>query len=194
MLVREVMSTPAITVAVDASVRDALRLLDEHAITALPVVDKDGAFLGVVSEADLVREAVLPDGRTHMIPIQVTRAAPARSVAEVMTRHALTVTSGSDLADAVDLMTSTVVKSLPVVDLGQVVGMVSRKDVVHMLARRDDSIEREVEDLVRRQDATWRVEVIDGVVVVAGPAGEHERRLAEVLAGSVRGVVAVCVL
>lgn len=194
MLVREVMSTPAITVAVDASVRDALQLLDEHAITALPVVDKDGEFLGVVSEADLVREAVLPDGRTRMIPIQVTRAAPARAVAEVMTRRALTVTSGSDLADAVDLMTSTVVKSLPVVDHGQVVGMVSRKDVVHMLARRDDSIEREIEGLVRSQDATWRVEVIDGVVVIAGPAGEHERRVAEVLAGSVRGVVAVCVL
>lgn len=191
MLVREVMSSPAVTVSARTSVRAALRLLDEHGITAMPVVDHDGSIVGVVSEADLVREAVLPDGRAHMIPVRVSELPPARIVGEVMTRTPLTVSSGNDLADAVDLMTSTVVKSLPVVDHGRVVGVVSRKDVVHMLARRDEAIRAEVEDLVRSQGADWLVEVDEGVVRVSGPSDEHERRLAEVLARSVSGAVAV---
>ncbi|MGH3355711.1 MAG: CBS domain-containing protein [Nocardioidaceae bacterium] len=191
MLVREVMSSPAFTVSADTSVREALRLLDEHAITALPVVDDADGIVGVVSEADLVREGVLPDVRTHMIPIHVTASAPARTVAEVMTRTVLTVSSASDLADAVDLMTATVVKSLPVVDGGRVVGVVSRRDVVRVLARRDESIRQDVDELVRSERVDWLVEVTDGVVSLAGPVDEHERRLAEALAGSVAGVVAV---
>jgi len=191
MLVREVMSAPAITVAPKTTVRAALRLLDEHGITAMPVVAPDGAVLGVVSEADLVRDTVYPDARTQMMPIRITEWAPARTVADVMSTYALTVSSDADLADAVDLMTSTVVKSLPVVDKGKVVGVVSRKDVVHVLARRDDSIRAELDDLVRSDGADWEVEVNDGVVRVTGPVDEHERRVAEVLAGSVAGVVAV---
>ncbi len=191
MLVREVMSSPAITVSAGTSTRGALRLLDEHGITAMPVVDDHSHIVGVVSEADLVRDAVLPDGRTHMVPLRVTETAPARSVAEVMTRTPLTVSSGSNLADAVDLMTSTVVQSLPVVDRGYVVGVVSRKDVVHMLARHDACILREVDDLIRSEGADWLVAVTDGVVHVSGPTDEHERRIAMVLAGSVAGVVAV---
>jgi CBS-domain-containing membrane protein len=191
MLVREVMSAPAITVSATTSVREALRLLDRHNITALPVVDDEGYIVGVVSEADLVREAVLPDGRSHMIPVQPSESAPAHSVGDVMTEGALTVSGGSDLADAVDLMTSTAVKSLPVVDHGRVVGVVSRTDVVHVLARHDDSIRMEVDELVRSEGADWLIDVVDGVVRVTGPADEHERRVARVLAGSVPGVVAV---
>jgi CBS domain-containing protein len=191
MLVHEVMSTPAITVAPMTTVRAALRLLDAHGITAMPVVAHDGEILGVVSEADLVRDAVHPDTRTHMMPIRITEWAPARAVGDVMSTYVLTVSSDADLADAVDLMTSTVVKSLPVVDNGKVVGVVSRKDVVHVLARRDDHIRAELDDLVRSDGADWEVEVRDGVVQVTGPVDEHERRVAEILAGSVAGVVAV---
>ena len=191
MLVREVMSSPAVTVSASTSVLAALRLLDEHGITALPVVDDHGRIVGVASEADLIRDAVLPDGRAHMVPVRVSETAPARSVAEVMTRAPLTVSSGSDVAEAVDLMTSTVVKSLPVVEGDQVVGVVSRKDVVHVLARHDDSIRREVDELIRSEGDDWLVDVADGVVHVSGPIGEHERRIAMVLAGSVAGVVAV---
>lgn len=191
MFVREVMSAPAITVTAGTTVREALRVLDEHEITALPVVDEHGRILGVVSEADLVREAVLPDARAHMIPVHLSESAPARIVADVMTHGALTVSSGSDLVDAVDMLTSTMVKSLPVVDHGLVVGVVSRKDVVHLLARRDESIRAELDALVRSEGADWQVDVTDGVVLVSGPADEHQRGVAEALAGSVRGVVAV---
>ena len=192
MLVREVMTTPAITIASGTSVHDVLAVLDQNRITALPVVDDHGDVIGVVSEADLVRDAVLPDVRTHMTPLHLKETPPARRVDDVMTRTVLTVSADSDLVDAVDIMTSTVVKSLPVVDDDhRLVGGVCRRDVVHLLARRDDSIRQEVADLVRTEGADWIVDVSDGVVRVTGPVGEKERRIAEVLAGCVSGVVAV---
>ena len=89
------------------------------------------------------------------------------------------------------MLTSTMVKSLPVVDHGLVVGVVSRKDVVHLLARRDESIRAELDELVRSEGADWQVDVTDGVVLVSGPADEHQSGVAEALAGSVRGVVGV---
>jgi CBS domain-containing protein len=191
MLVHEVMSAPAITVSARTSVRDALRVLDRHGITALPVVDAEGLLVGVVSEADLMREAVLPDGRAHMMPTQVVEYTRTGTVADVMTTSVCTVSSHSDLVEAVDVMTSTMVKSLPVVDDGRIVGVVSRKDVVHLLARRDESIREELDGLLRSEDRDWLVDVVDGAVEVTGPVGAHERRVAEVLAASVPGVVAV---
>ena len=103
-----------------------------------------------------------------MKPIHSTEWAPARYVADVMSTYALTISSEADLADAVDLMTSTVVKSLPVVDGDKVVGVISRKDVVHVLARKDERVQAEVDDLVRSDGADWVVEVDDGVVRVTG--------------------------
>ena len=191
MLVREVMSAPAITVSMQTLTRMALKMLDEYGITAMPVVDDHGEIVGVVSEADLVRDEILPDPRVHMIPISITEWGPPQRVGDVMSTPVLTVSSSTDLAVPVDRMTSTVVKSLPVVDDGRVVGVVSRRDVVHVLARRDDSIRVELEDLVRSESADWEVEVADGVVHILGPADQHERRIAEVLAGSVAGVIAV---
>ena len=69
MLVREVMTTSPVTVTPEASTKDALRLLDRHSITSMPVVDPDGVVIGVVSEADLVRDALPPDPRAHMLPM-----------------------------------------------------------------------------------------------------------------------------
>ena len=191
MLVREVMSAPAITVSTQTLTRQALKMLDEYGITTMPVVDAHGGIIGVVSEADLLRDEVLPDPRARMIPISITEWGPPRRVGDVMSTPALTVSSGTDLVDAVDLMTCTVVKSLPVVDGDRVVGVISRRDVVHVLARRDESIRAELQELVVGENADWVVEVSEGIAHIIGPADHHERRIAEVLAGSVSGVVAV---
>jgi CBS domain-containing protein len=88
-------------------------------------------------------------------------------------------------------MWSTMVKSLPVLEHGRVAGMVSRSDVVHLLAGRDDRIRTEVRELLQAESPDWQVDVRDGVVTVVGPADPHERKLADVLAGTVRGVIAV---
>jgi CBS domain-containing protein len=191
MWVRDAMSTPAITVGEETSVRAALKLLDEHCVTSLPVVDEEGRVVGIVSEADLVRDALLPDPRTRLIPQEVRETAPPRKVAEVMTRHPVTVTEHDDLAEAVELLTSTAVKSVPVLAEGRLVGVLSRRDVVHLLAREDERIEAEISELFRADGVDWLAEVSDGVVRVSGPADEKQRRLAQALAGSVAGVVAI---
>ena len=85
MLVKDVMTSPAITVPARTTVKEGLRLLDEHRVTSLPVVDGKGHMVGIVSEADLLRDAVRHDARTHMIldepvderPIRVTQVSTA---------------------------------------------------------------------------------------------------------------------
>lgn len=191
MLVRDVMTTRVVTLRPGTTVHDALRVLDARAITAAPVVDADGRVVGVVSEADLLRDAVPADNRTGMVPHEVPRSPVARAVAEVMTTHPVTLRPADDLAVAVDLLTSTAIKSAPVVDEERLVGVLSRSDVVHLLARDDERIEAEVSDLLRADGTDWLAEVWDGVVTVKGPSTEAERRVADVLAASVRGVLAV---
>jgi CBS domain-containing protein len=192
MLVRDVMTTDPVTVRAGTSLKAALRLLDENDISSLPVVDEHGHVRGVVSEADLIRDLVSPDQRLHELPL--TEPVPPQGyVDEVMTTHAITVRPTSDLADAVELVTSTGVKCLPVVDGDdRVVGVISRRDVVRMLARADDALEQEVDAvLVAAGMSDWLVDVHDGIAEITGPESTRDRRLARALVRSVPGVVAV---
>jgi predicted transcriptional regulator len=112
-----------------------------------------------------------------------------------MNRHPVTVEATTDLATAAQLMTDTAVKSLPVVDEhAQVVGVVSRRDIVHILARSDSAMERDLDDLFRRVGTDWMVDVRDGAVTVTGPILPNERALAEAAARTVPGVRSVTVI
>lgn len=190
MLVKEVMTAPAITVHAHMTVKDGLKLLDEHRVTSLPVTDAQGNLLGIVSEADLLRDAVRPDERSHMIPHERGEDRPLR-IEDVMSTLSMTVTADTDISDAVELMTSTAVKSLPVLEAGRVIGVVSRSDIVHMLARSDDHICAEVDELLRSAGIECEVECEEGVVRVNGPEDPAQKRIIEVIAGSVNGVIAV---
>jgi len=92
----------------------------------------------VLSEADVIRDRVLPDVRGSMLPPDTSHTDGAlETVAAVMTPRAITVTADADVAEAADLMLSTGVKSLPVLDeQRRVVGIVSRRDIVRALAAR----------------------------------------------------------
>jgi CBS-domain-containing membrane protein len=195
MLVRDVMTRPAITVRADVPLKEATTLLDARSITTLPVVDSRGRPVGVVSEADVISGMVPRDTRLHMAP-SATEAhiLPPETVGEVMNPHPMTVSESTDLAEAADLLTSTGVKSLPVLDEhGRVVGMVSRRDIIHLLARPDSEIEAELDDAFRRLGRDWLVDVSGGVVTVTGPVGAGEHGLAATLAETVAGVTAVVV-
>ncbi len=191
MLVREAMSRNPTTVTADTRIKAALALLAEHRLTALPVVDGEGLLHGMVSEADLIREALTSDPRLRQIPVAGERAALPQLVHEVYTPHAISVRPEDDLVDAVELMTSTSIKSLPVVDSShRVVGVVSRSDVVRILARADSAIETEVLTMLRDLGHDdWLVEVRAGVVLVDGPTGSREEAIALLGARAVSGVV-----
>lgn len=194
MLVREVMSNEAITVPLGTTVKSALAMLASANITSLPVVSASGKLRGIVSEADLIRDGVSLDVRLHEIPQQDVLVDRHQFVDDVMTTHVLAVGPDSDLAEAVELMTSTGVKSLPVVAAnGRVLGVVSRSDVVHLLARADHDLERDVDAALASVGLRdWLVEVNDGTVELVAPErGVDDRGLARVVAGTVPGVVHV---
>jgi CBS domain-containing protein len=191
MLIRDVMTTPAVTVSANTPIGTALRLMDDDKITSMPVVDHHGALIGIVSEADLVQDEDLFADRVPVSVVRISGTTPPRRVGEVMTHLVVTVQPDDQLETAVDLMRATMVKSLPVIANDRVVGVISRSDVVHLLAGRDHRIQHELTELLETQAPGWHVAVQDGVVTVTGPVDPHERHLAEVLAGTVRGVVGV---
>ncbi len=132
MQVRDAMTTPVVTVRRETPLADAVRLLDEHAVTSLPVVDEEGHLVGLVAENDVVREAVPRDpGARELRP---TRAAYPACVGDVMTAHPVSVPPHVDLPVAASLLTTAGAGCLPVVEDRRVVGVLSRHDLVAVLA------------------------------------------------------------
>jgi CBS domain-containing protein len=193
MLVREVMTSQAVTVTRDTSVKEALALLERHHITAAPVLDGSGRIEGIVSEADLIRDLLQPDQRTHERPTPNEWHDHPRMVADVMTTHPVTVAPETDVAAAVELMNTLSIKSVPVVDRHHhVSGMLSRSDVVRVLARSDDELERRVDAVLAEVGLSdWLVAVTDGEVQLSGPEGSPYRMTARAVAESVPGVISV---
>ena len=190
MLVLEVMSIHPVTVREGTPVKEALRLLADHHITVMPVVTESGMVVGVVSEADLIREVLPLDPRAHEIP-PAQRGPRARVVDEVMRVRVLAVHPDTDLAEAVELLVSSIAKSVPVVDRdGHLEGVLSRSDVVRLLARPDDEIGREVDRLLRSTGLMgWLVDVSAGTVELIGP--DEDTTTARLLAGTIPGVLEV---
>jgi len=194
MLVREVMSSPAITVRHTDPVRRAIRTLYGHNITAAPVVDDAGRLVGMVSELDLLRGEFEADPRATVLPPRAAHEPPPRGVMEVMTREAVTVTETTDVTTAIDLMVGKRIKSLPVLRDAGVVGMVSRRDLMAMLARPDDELRAAVVAALREHypsGPSWDVTVHDGVAELSGPPHEHADHIAGLLARTVPGIVRV---
>jgi CBS domain-containing protein len=182
MLIREVMTSPAVTVTPYTTTHEALRLLDEYRITALPALDDDGRVIGVVNETDLL--AMVPDA-DHGLPPQ------QRRVRDLMSQPAVTVSADSTVAEAVRLMTTAGVRSLPVVVDDRIVGIVSRSDLIHTLAHADDLIRTEVIRHIRAAGRDWMVEVTDRIVTISGPVTDDQRHHAAQLVQTVHGVAAV---
>ena len=196
MKVREIMSRPVITVSADTGIKAAASLLAEHGVSALPVVDATGALVGIVSEADLISIETRPDPRTQATPLAPTAGSSPRTVSEVMTREVLTVSTGSEVSQAARIMLDAGVKRVPVVEGRRVVGILSRRDLIEVIARRDEEIKDEIE--VRLQDLGLGGVGSGGVKVAAGVAtlrmdgpGASARRLAESVALTVPGVLEV---
>lgn len=189
MLIRDLMSSPAVTVMSETPVAEALGLLDRYEISTLPVVDRRGCLAGIVSEADLIRDADPLDGAVGAV-VRLT-AGVRRTVGEVMTRQVVSVRADDDVEVAIDLVSSSSLKSLPVLLHDRVIGVISRRDLIHALATRDQRVRAELSTAFRAAHPDWVAEVLDGVVTVTGPTGDRDRQIAETLAAGVPGVIAV---
>src|SRR5690349_319185 len=107
MFVQEAMTREPTTVTGETLIKDAAAILADRQISSLPVLDSAGRLCGVVSEADLIREAFVSEPRSHMLPASETDDLPARYVDEVMTPHAVTVHEYTDVAEAADVMVTS---------------------------------------------------------------------------------------
>ena len=188
MLVREIMTAPAHSVHESDDLDQALRLLAERRITAVPVVDDGGRVIGVLSEIDVLRRAVEPDTRAHAAPVHDVPPLP-QTIGEIMTRDPRTTTESADVSDLIELFTTTSFKSLPVVRDGRLVGVVSRSDVIRALWRSDDELRDDVIAAFHDygQDH-WHISVEHGQVEVVGAGSAMERDVANAIARSVLGV------
>jgi len=201
--VADVMTREVVTVDALAPFKEVVRLMQEHEVSALPVVDADGVVLGIVSEGDLIlKEDPGLEGGVRLFEGRhraTDRAKAAGKLAhELMTVPVISVTPEAPLGEAARRMHRKEVKRLPVVDAdGRLVGIVSRADLLRVFLREDAEVAREIrEDVIRRtlwiDPATIQIVVRDGVVTMKG---QVERRsllpVVERLVASVEGVVAV---
>lgn len=133
MLVREIMTSPAVTIDADADAAEAARVLDLRGLTSLPVVDHELRLLGIIGEADVIGK-LWPSERPT---VSSRPRVGAPRVRDVMTRCVFTVDADDDLGAVVPLMSGTTLKSLPVLLHERVVGMLSRRDVVRVIAHEE---------------------------------------------------------
>jgi CBS domain-containing protein len=204
MRVEDIMSRDVICVAPATPIKDVARLLLERGISGAPVVDEDGKVLGVVASGDILVKVSADLGRREHPSNwlfgndeRVELKRDARTAAEAMTGPAVTVDPGCTVAGAARLMVRRSIDRLPIVDRGQLVGIVTRRDIVRAFARPDDEIAEQVltEALLETlwiDPETVDVTVAAGNVTVAGTV--ESRTIAElvpVYASLVPGVVAV---
>jgi len=115
MKAEDVMTTRVITVTENQTKQEAARLLAEHRISGLPVLNADHVVVGVVTEYDIISK----DGR---------------SVGEIMTRGVISVMPQTDLEEVSHILLHERIKRLPVLDQGRLLGIVSRADLVREVA------------------------------------------------------------
>ncbi|MGO9191008.1 MAG: CBS domain-containing protein [Streptosporangiaceae bacterium] len=206
--VKDVMTTRVVAVRGNATFKDLATLLTEYRVSAFPVLDNDGKVIGVVSEADMLsKEALVAAmgvqaarlGRIAGSPHHDEFAkAAAVTAADLMTKPPVVVTPDEPVTSAARLMYHGRVKRLPVVgEKGQLVGIVSRADVLSVYSRPDSEIQQEITKNVIQNEFfadpdQFTVSVKDGIVTLEGyPETAAAGRDIVAEAWHVEGVVSV---
>ncbi|MEE4418933.1 CBS domain-containing protein [Streptomyces bugieae] len=146
----ELMTRKVVSVQLDTPFKDIARVLADHAVSAVPVLDALGRPAGIVSEADLLRKAADRSdlsGRTPVPHLEAWERARAegRTAGELMSAPAVCAHPEWTVVEAARLMEVQNVKRLPVVDEADVLlGIVSRSDLLRVFLRKDQAIEDEI--------------------------------------------------
>jgi CBS domain-containing protein len=210
------MTTNVVSIAPDATILEALQLMLQRRISGLPVVAKGGRLVGILTEGDFLRrvETGTQRKRPRWLEFLVGPGRLAdeythshgRNVEEVMTSEPKTVTEDTPLLDVVQLMEKQQIKRVPVVRGQQIVGIISRANLLHALA----GIAREIKPTIQSDESirahilaelgkqTWapnaliNVTVRTGVVELWGTVLDWRERTALVVAAeNAPGVKAV---
>ncbi|MFI8091013.1 CBS domain-containing protein [Streptomyces sp. NPDC086080] len=209
--VGSIMTTDVITAEYGTPFKEVVRRLENHGISGLPVIDEDDKVIGVISQSDLMLRQVRSAGsgdtsgvwtqRLRGLSRRVRHEAAksrARTAGGVMSAPAVTVRADATVSEAARLMTEHGIKRLPVVDEeDRLTGIVTRRDLLQVFLRTDDSIEHTVRKEVLGRTLSLgpyavAISVRDGVVTLTGRL-ERRSDIAVALrtTGRVDGVVAV---
>ena len=212
MRAHQIMTRKVITVGPDCSIADAANLMLRNHISGLPVLDKVGDLIGIVSEGDFLRRSEIGTQRKRPSWLQFLTSTGrladefvderGRKIGDVMTRDPVTVFDDTPLDEMVALMESKGVKRLPVMRSGKMVGIVTRANLLQAVASMAKEIPDPTSDddhirsrLLKIYDATdWRpiglqVAVRNGIVHLYGLIGDDRaRRAAVVAAENIAGV------
>ena len=203
MQARDVMTREVITVGPNTSAKYAAEVMAERGFAALPVVDDDNRLVGIVAEADVLRDRIPVDPRLHARRDQSAPDAPSLLVHRLMTSRVRTVEATDDVADIARLFIDERLRSVPVLEHGRLGGIVSRRDLLRTLVRPDTDIRGDVLRLVEGYTGdlgAWDIVVTEGMVTIQRTRGrpqvsaEVEERAVRALATTVGGVVGVRVL
>jgi len=117
MLARDIMTPDVIAIGPDATVQEAARVLADYHISGMPVVDGDNAMVGIVTEADIIGKE-------------------GDHVSDIMTSRVISVTEQTGVDEIALILTGNRFKRVPVLRGDKIVGIVSRADIVRMIASR----------------------------------------------------------
>ncbi len=216
MLAKDIMTTDVVTITPEASVEEIAKLLLARGISGVPVVDAEGALVGLVSEGDLIRrEGDAEHHRSWWLNLFASPEEQARDyikvhgrrAEEVMTREVITVGEETPVGEIAQLLEKRRIKRVPVVRDGRIVGIVSRANLLHGLATHKDrlgitpssderTVREEVLALVKREGwithGSLNVMVAGGVVELWGWVdSEDERKALLIAVEEIAGVRAV---
>lgn len=215
MKAADIMTEPVITVAPDAAVLDAAKLMLEKQIGGLPVIDRPGHVVGMLTEGDLLRRVEIGTirHRPRWLEFFVGSGRLAneyvhshgRKVAELMSRDPYVVEADASLESVVHLMEDADIKRVPVLRQGELVGIITRRNLVRALAHLmrkaprgthdDDEIrERILAELAKQRWApvNLSVAVSGGVADLHGiVTDERQRQAVKVAVENIAGVKAV---
>jgi CBS domain-containing protein len=216
MKARDVMVSPVITVEENDTVRDVAKLLIAKRISAVPVIDRAGKIVGIITEGDLLHRAEAgtePPVSWWLSLISGDRAVAdeyvkshAVKVKDVMTRDVKTADPDTPLVEIADLFEEHHIKRVPIVRKGgDLVGIVSRANIVQAIASArpkleispsDAAIRKKLMDELKKQPWSHvhriNATVTAGVVDLWGfVESEEERRAITVVAETILGVTGV---
>ena len=127
MLVRERMSRNPYTISADAPMEEALKQMRANSFRHLPVVDKSGKLVGIVSETDLLYAS--PTSAASLSIYEMQYLLSRLTVGQVMTKDVITVAEDTPVEDAASIMTDHKIGGLPVLRDGEIIGIITETDL-----------------------------------------------------------------
>ena len=215
MKARDIMVSPVVTVRPSATVREVAKTFVQRGISAAPVLDDSGKVVGIVSEGDLLHRAETGTERQRSWWMRVLAGTDtlagdfvkshARKVSDIMSRDVVTAAPETPLHEIAGMMERHSIKRIPIVANGQLVGIVSRANLVQAVASARKALEVPLSDrtireklLAQLESQPWahtallNITVADGIVDLWGMTdSDMERKAIRVLAEQTPGVCAV---